>query len=245
MVSRARSGFAKTSADLTPATGARTTRLCRPHPVFAKRLRRAFEQAAEVLSKARTAPSSGAPSSLMSKLTQRKLLRPALPRPPPPAPYVRDDRDTPLLWARDGKSFRVDLGESRSGIFLCEARKRFAPSGKSLRSPSCGKNAILSPSLRAQRSNPSRHVTKYGLLRRYAPRNDEGLPRPVRRVGKAQRAHRRSAVQGMVGTLTLCPPNDSTIPPPPRHAPAPPASGTSRTSSAGSPADSSASPPCA
>ena len=103
MVSRARSGFAKTSADLTPATGARTTRLCRPHPVFANRLRRAFEQAAEVLSKARTAPSSGARSSLMSKLTLRKHLRPALPRPPPPAPYVRDDRDTPLLWARDGE----------------------------------------------------------------------------------------------------------------------------------------------
>jgi hypothetical protein len=75
MVSRARSGFAKTSADLTPATGARTTRLCRPHPVFANRLRRAFEQAAEVLSKPRTAPSSGARPSLMSKLTLRKHLR--------------------------------------------------------------------------------------------------------------------------------------------------------------------------
>jgi hypothetical protein len=33
-------GFAKTSADLTPATGARTTRLHRPRPVFAQRLRR-------------------------------------------------------------------------------------------------------------------------------------------------------------------------------------------------------------
>jgi len=31
----------KTSANLTPATGARTTRLCRTQPVFAKGLRRA------------------------------------------------------------------------------------------------------------------------------------------------------------------------------------------------------------
>src|ERR1700682_2043699 len=36
-------GLTKTSADLTPATGARTTRFCRTQqPVFAKRLRRAL-----------------------------------------------------------------------------------------------------------------------------------------------------------------------------------------------------------
>jgi len=61
----------------------------------------------------------------------KTLARPALPRPPHPAPYVRDDRDTPLLWARDGKSFRNDLGEKRSGIFLRGQMKRFALSGKS------------------------------------------------------------------------------------------------------------------
>src|SRR5258708_13102748 len=32
-------GLTKTSADLTPATGARTTRFCRPRPVFIQRLR--------------------------------------------------------------------------------------------------------------------------------------------------------------------------------------------------------------
>ena len=32
---------------------------------------------------------------------------------------------------------------------------------------------LFSPSLRAQRSNPSRYLRKYGLLRRFAPRNDE------------------------------------------------------------------------
>jgi hypothetical protein len=33
----------------------------------------------------------------------------------------------------------------------------------------------LSPSLRAKRSNPSRVQGKNGLLRRYAPRNDDVL----------------------------------------------------------------------
>ena len=35
---------------------------------------------------------------------------PGVPRPPLPAPNVRDDRDTPLFWARDGGSCRSDLG---------------------------------------------------------------------------------------------------------------------------------------
>jgi hypothetical protein len=43
---------------------------------------------------------------------------PGMPRPPLPAPNVRDDRDTPLLWARDGGSCKGDLGSARSGIFL-------------------------------------------------------------------------------------------------------------------------------
>jgi hypothetical protein len=43
-------GPAKTSADLTPATGARTTRFCRTQlPVFAKRLRRALAPFVRVL----------------------------------------------------------------------------------------------------------------------------------------------------------------------------------------------------
>ena len=40
------------------------------------------------------------------------------PRPPHPAPYVRDDRETPLFRERDGGGYRFDLGKSRSGIFL-------------------------------------------------------------------------------------------------------------------------------
>ena len=70
-------GLRKTSAGLTPATGARTTRFCRPQ---------------QSLSSARGVRSQERPA------LRKHLARPALPRPPLPAPYVRDDRDTPLLW---------------------------------------------------------------------------------------------------------------------------------------------------
>src|ERR1700716_2036436 len=63
------------SADLTPATGARTTRVCRT-------LHRR--------SSARRLIAHGPKPAL------RLLARPTLPRPPHPAPYVRDDRETPL-----------------------------------------------------------------------------------------------------------------------------------------------------
>jgi len=43
-----------------------------------------------------------------------------MPRPSHPAPDVRDDRDTPLLWERDGDRCRSDLGEKNTGIFLRE-----------------------------------------------------------------------------------------------------------------------------
>jgi len=50
---------------------------------------------------------------------------PGVPRPPLPAPNVRDDRDTPLLRARDGGSCRSDLGRTRSGIFFAAGLDRF------------------------------------------------------------------------------------------------------------------------
>src|SRR5258706_11122584 len=46
------------------------------------------------------------------------VARLTLPRPPHPAPNVRDDREAPLLWARDGGSPSADLPDSESGIFL-------------------------------------------------------------------------------------------------------------------------------
>src|SRR5712671_1443935 len=39
-------------------------------------------------------------------------------RPSHPAPNVRDDRETPLLWARDGGSNSADLGILKSRIYL-------------------------------------------------------------------------------------------------------------------------------
>src|SRR6476660_3503266 len=46
------------------------------------------------------------------------LARLTPPRPPHPAPNVRDDREAPLLWARDGGSPSADLPKGGSGIFL-------------------------------------------------------------------------------------------------------------------------------
>src|SRR5262245_3637479 len=36
------------------------------------------------------------------------------PRPSHPAAYVRDDRDTPLMWQRDGRKHRCDLPDNAS-----------------------------------------------------------------------------------------------------------------------------------
>ena len=40
--------------------------------------------------------------------------------------HVRDDRETPLMWERDGDSCKFDLGEARSGIFLRAGLDRFS-----------------------------------------------------------------------------------------------------------------------
>jgi hypothetical protein len=46
------------------------------------------------------------------------IARKTLPRPSQPAPNVRDDRETPLLVGRDGRSCRCDLGGTKTEIFL-------------------------------------------------------------------------------------------------------------------------------
>jgi hypothetical protein len=40
------------------------------------------------------------------------------PRPSHPASNVRDDREAPLMWKRDGDKCKFDLGSSRSDLFL-------------------------------------------------------------------------------------------------------------------------------
>ena len=71
-------------------------------------------------------------------------------RPPHPAPYVRDDRETPLMWARDGRACRDDLPDDGSGIFFRDG------AGQVLGDLPVGLPTIApSLSLRAKRSNPS------------------------------------------------------------------------------------------
>jgi hypothetical protein len=90
-------GIAKTSTDLTPATGARTTRFCRT---------------LQHLSSAAPLIAHRPKPALQSVSAQR-----ALPRPPHSLPNVRDDRDTPLLAGRNGRGCRADLGAGRRSIF--------------------------------------------------------------------------------------------------------------------------------
>src|SRR5262245_30867687 len=47
-------------------------------------------------------------------------------RPSHPAPNVRDDREAPLLWVRDGGNCKFDLGQTRSGIFSRAGLDRFS-----------------------------------------------------------------------------------------------------------------------
>jgi hypothetical protein len=46
------------------------------------------------------------------------MIAPGTLRPSHPAPNVRDDREAPLLWARDGGSCNGDLGLTKTGIFF-------------------------------------------------------------------------------------------------------------------------------
>jgi len=46
------------------------------------------------------------------------IVRLTPPRPPHPMPNVRDDREAPLLWARDGSGYASDLGRAKTKIFL-------------------------------------------------------------------------------------------------------------------------------
>src|SRR5882757_6335393 len=47
-----------------------------------------------------------------SEAIQSRLRSPGLPRPSHLAAYVRDDREAPLLWVRDGRENRFDLPDN-------------------------------------------------------------------------------------------------------------------------------------
>ena len=89
-------GRLQTSASLTPATGARTTRFCRTHQ------RQSSARCVRSRTKARPANTT---------------TRQTLPRPPQPAPTFVTMANAPLP-GRDGASCRGDLGWQRRSIFL-------------------------------------------------------------------------------------------------------------------------------
>jgi hypothetical protein len=91
------------SADLTPATGARTTRFCRT-------LQRRSSVAPVVRSQTQSLPCES-------------KARPTLPRPPHPIPTFVTMANAPRE-GRDSGSCNADLGQSRSRIFLREGLDR-------------------------------------------------------------------------------------------------------------------------
>ena len=99
-------GLTKTSADLTPATGARTTRFCRTQPpVFAKRLRRAL---ASFVWRAMVAH---------GKPALRSRSRPTPLRPPHLIPTFVTTADAPRAEG-DGGVMPLIWREMGRGIFL-------------------------------------------------------------------------------------------------------------------------------
>jgi hypothetical protein len=54
----------------------------------------------------------------VSIIRPRTNVRLTLPRPPHPAPNVRDDRETPLCVGRDGGGYSGDLGLTGTGMFF-------------------------------------------------------------------------------------------------------------------------------
>ena len=128
----ARPGWArKTSADLAPATGARTTRFCRPRTVFAKRLRGKCTSAK--LKRSRQQCRSSARLSIAHGETAlQSLARPTLPRPPHPIPTsvtiairpsLRDETAgvMALIWGkREGEYFSGEGWTGRNRLIWFE-----------------------------------------------------------------------------------------------------------------------------
>ena len=95
------------------------------------------------------------------------------PRPSHPAPNVRDDRDTPLMWARDTRKHRCDLPDNarenvHDGQFVHRAmRTSLSTSLRATGSRECAPDDRLREAIQIfPRIQPA-------LLRRVAPRNDE------------------------------------------------------------------------
>ena len=101
-------------------TGARTVCPAKPENAVTAIAAKVLGKISTGLVPVRRSFSEGGSASFVRTLVAR--LTPQ--RPPHPAPHERDDRETPLLWGRDTKSSRCDLGWRRSGIFLQRAMDR-------------------------------------------------------------------------------------------------------------------------
>jgi hypothetical protein len=112
-------GLEKTSADLTPATGARTTRFCRPRPAFANRLRRSVHVR-------RSISEAGSSAVRLRAVDGSQVFRqPALPshRAPDAAASTASHPASVTIMIRpsvgwDGEGYESDLGQPRSRIFF-------------------------------------------------------------------------------------------------------------------------------
>src|SRR5437868_8799897 len=96
VLSKARSGRLA-SANLTPATGARTTRLCRP-------LNRRSSCTLADRSRGSSRPATACAPDAVASTASR--------------PASVTTRDPPLLSRRDGEGYAADLGQPRTEIFL-------------------------------------------------------------------------------------------------------------------------------
>jgi hypothetical protein len=127
-------GPTKTSADLTPATGARTTRFCRTRPPHAKGFDGPGTHPPKFWRRRDQRRSSARGLIAHEPLTEPPcdcLARPTLPRPPHPMPNVRDDHDTPdgtsgifSPTGLDSPNHVEVAGENRRGAHGVSARKR-------------------------------------------------------------------------------------------------------------------------
>jgi hypothetical protein len=54
----------------------------------------------------------------LAPFVERAFARLTPPRPSHPAPNVRDDREAPLLWARDGGIYKGDLVSEKQKYFF-------------------------------------------------------------------------------------------------------------------------------
>ena len=70
------------------------------------------------MTSANLTPASGCQDHTTSPYASRRIRLARRKRPSHPAPNVRDDRDTPLLWVQDAGISAADLPDGTTGIFF-------------------------------------------------------------------------------------------------------------------------------